>query len=84
MHESNFWRGNSPYYFYMNKLALHLEKGESNYDDPLKVAKLITRICVKPTTKLRYTIGNGVTLTILLKSILPWRLWERIVMKKIE
>jgi NAD(P)-dependent dehydrogenase (short-subunit alcohol dehydrogenase family) len=74
----------SPYASYMKKLALYLEKGEASYGEPVEVAKLIANICEQSTTKLRYPVGRGVGLTLFLKSLLPWRLWEQIVRKKIE
>lgn len=74
----------SPYYSYMKILSLHLEKGEASYGDPLEVAKLITEICEHSSPKLRYPIGKGVRFTMFVKGCLPWRLWERIIMKKIE
>lgn len=74
----------SPYSSIMEKLSKHLEKGEQSYEDPLKVARLITAIALKSNTKLRYTVGKGVKLTLLLKSLLPWRLWEHLVMKKLR
>ncbi|WP_066048300.1 oxidoreductase [Robertmurraya korlensis] len=77
-------QNHSPYSSYMKKLSLQLEKGEASYGDPIEVAKLITEICQKSTTKLRYPIGKGVRLTLFLKGCLPWRIWERIVMKKIQ
>jgi NAD(P)-dependent dehydrogenase (short-subunit alcohol dehydrogenase family) len=74
----------SPYASYMKKLSMHLEKGEAAYGEPIEVAKLIGNICEQSTTKLRYPIGRGVSLTLFLKSFLPWRLWEYMVRKKIE
>lgn len=74
----------SPYFSYMKKLSLHLEKGEASYGDPLEVANLITEICKQSSTNLRYPIGKGVRFTLFVKNCLPWRLWERIVRKKIE
>ncbi len=74
----------SPYFSYMKKLSLHLEKGEASYGDPLEVANLITEICKQTSTKLRYPIGKGVRFTLFVKNCLPWRFWERMVMKKIE
>lgn len=77
-------QSHSPYFSYMEKLSLHLEKGEASYGDPLEVAKLITEISQQSSTKLRYPIGKGVKFTLFIKSCFPWRLWERMVMKKIE
>ncbi len=77
-------QSHSPYFSYMEKLSLQLEKGEASYGDPLEVAKLITEISQQSSTKLRYPIGKGVKFTLFIKSCFPWRLWERMVMKKIE
>lgn len=77
-------QSHSPYFSYMEKLSLHHEKGEASYGDPLEVAKLITEISQQSSTKLRYPIGKGVKFTLFIKSCFPWRLWERMVMKKIE
>lgn len=74
----------SPYFSYMKKLSLQLEKGEASYGDPVEVANLIAKICQYSSTKLRYPIGKGVRLTLFLKGCLPWGLWERMIRKKIE
>lgn len=74
----------SPYASMMEKLTNHLEKGERGYEDPFKVARLIATIALKSKPKLRYTVGKGVRLTLFVKSLLPWRLWEQIVLKKLK
>jgi len=74
----------SPYASMMEKLTKYLEKGERGYEDPLKVARLIATIALKSKPKLRYTVGKGVRLTLFVKSLLPWRLWELIVLKKLK
>lgn len=74
----------SPYYKTMQKLENHINKEASNYGDPRDVAKLISAISNKKSPSLRYPIGKGVKLTILLKTILPWRIWEKLVLKQIK
>jgi NAD(P)-dependent dehydrogenase (short-subunit alcohol dehydrogenase family) len=75
----------SPYKSMMKKIETQLELGQNHYGDPQEVAVLVRKIASeKPgVTKLRYPIGRGVRVGILLKSILPWKLWEKIVLKKV-
>lgn len=74
----------SPYYEMMEKLEQHLEKGTKRYGDPTHVAKLIADIAQKKRTRLRYFIGRGVKQTIALKTMLPWRIWERLLYKQLK
>lgn len=76
----------SPYNSMMMKIENQLELGQNQYGDPQEVAELVRRIaCEKQgETKLRYPIGKGVRAGLLLKKMLPWKLWERIVMKKLS
>ncbi|PKG25388.1 oxidoreductase [Niallia nealsonii] len=69
----------SPYYQYMNKMEGYLEKSSKNYGDPIEVAKQIVQISKKKKPRLRYVIGKGVKQTILIKQLLPWKWWERLV-----
>lgn len=72
----------SPYHEMMKKIGARLENGHATYGDPLEVAKLIVHLTTKPSlTKLRYPVGKGIKTSFLLKNILPWKLWERIVFK---
>jgi NAD(P)-dependent dehydrogenase (short-subunit alcohol dehydrogenase family) len=74
----------SPYYELMNKLEHHIEKGSSNFGDPTEVSMLIARIARKKRKRLRYMVGKGVRMTALLKGIIPWRIWERALLKQIK
>ncbi len=49
--------------------------------DPREVAQLIVRIANDPNPKLRYLIGPDVRKQLLLRALLPWRRWERLVAK---
>ncbi|MFS0822242.1 oxidoreductase [Bacillus sp. 1P02SD] len=72
----------SPYQELMKKIEARLEKNQASYGDPLEVATFIVRLATKPSlTRLRYPVGKGTRLTIFLKNTLPWKLWERIVLK---
>ncbi|WP_078543309.1 oxidoreductase [Litchfieldia alkalitelluris] len=74
----------SPYYEMMQNIERHLEAEQSNYGDPNDVAKLIVEIAKSDKTKLRYPIGKGVRVMLALKGVLPWNLWERIVLKQLK
>ncbi|WP_077619220.1 SDR family oxidoreductase [Bacillus sinesaloumensis] len=72
----------SPYYEMMKKIEKRLEKGQSTYGDPLEVARFIVKLTEKPSLpKLRYPVGKNTRISIFLKTVLPWRLWERIVFR---
>lgn len=71
---------NSPYRTQMINLETYLQKSSKCYGDPIQVAKKIVAISKKDSPKLRYTIGRGVGGTIILKKLLPWKWWEKIVL----
>ncbi|OAS83063.1 MULTISPECIES: oxidoreductase [Metabacillus] len=74
----------SPYYGKMKKLEQHIEKGTNKFGDPVLVAKLIAGIALKKKTSLRYMVGEGVKVSVILKFILPWRLWEKLLLKQLK
>lgn len=72
----------SPYKAMMKKIELKLEKDSNKYGDPLDVIHLIIKIAKKPRLqKLRFPVGKGVKPSILLKQLIPWKIWERIVFR---
>lgn len=52
--------------------------------DPQEIADLIVRVAQAPRPKLRYPIGKGVTLNLLLKQFLPWEWIEGRVSRRIN
>lgn len=69
----------SPYRSYMKAIEDRLEKGKEKHEDPQVVASLIADLCMKKELRrLRYPIGKGVKTAINLKSIIPWKWWEKI------
>jgi NAD(P)-dependent dehydrogenase (short-subunit alcohol dehydrogenase family) len=76
--------GQSPYYQTMLKIENHLNKNMKNYGDPNEVANLILNIAKKNKTKLRYPVGKGVGLTMYLKNLLPWSMWEKLFLKQLK
>lgn len=76
--------GQSPYHQTMLKIENHLNKNMKNFGDPAEVANLIVNIAKKDKTKLRYPVGKGVGLTVFLKNLMPWRLWEKLFLKQLK
>ncbi|MBS4194342.1 SDR family oxidoreductase [Lederbergia citri] len=75
----------SPYSSYMEAIEKELESGKSNHCDPREVANLIVNLCSKKEiTKLRYPIGKGVKLSLFLKNLIPWKVWENIFHKRLR
>ncbi|MFC4321784.1 oxidoreductase [Litchfieldia salsa] len=74
----------SPYFQTMVKIEDHLNKNMKNYGDPNEVANLIVTIARKNKTKLRYPVGKSVGVTMFLKNLLPWSVWEKLVLKQLK
>jgi NAD(P)-dependent dehydrogenase (short-subunit alcohol dehydrogenase family) len=49
--------------------------------DPQDVAKLVVKIASTPRPKLRYLIGQDAQIQFWLKTLLPWKTYERVVMR---
>ncbi|PGS97933.1 short-chain dehydrogenase [Bacillus anthracis] len=74
----------SPYKEYMDKIQKHINSGSDTFGNPIDVAKKIVDIAKAKRTTLRYPIGKGVKFMILAKKILPWRLWEYLVLRSFK
>ena len=74
----------SPYKEYMGKIQKHINSGSDTFGNPIDVAKKIVDIAEAKRTTLRYPIGKGVKFMILAKKILPWRLWEYLVLRNLK
>ncbi|WP_222425354.1 oxidoreductase [Bacillus tropicus] len=74
----------SPYKEYMDKIQKHINSGSDTFGNPIDVAKKIVDIAEAKRTTLRYPIGKGVKFMILAKKILPWRLWEYLVLRNLK
>ncbi|WP_445505755.1 SDR family oxidoreductase [Niallia sp. 03091] len=70
----------SPYYLYMKRLEAYLHMSSKSYRDPLEVAKKVVAIANKKNPSFRYAIGKGVKQTMLIKALLPWRWWEKMML----
>ena len=92
-YQTNIWssvdglevKTESPYQSYMESLLNEIEGGKANHGKPIEVAKLAAQIASQPKSpNLRYPIGTGVKNMLTLKNILPWKLLESIILKKLK
>ncbi|PFB32146.1 short-chain dehydrogenase [Bacillus cereus] len=74
----------SPYKEYMDKIQKHINKGNDTLGNPMDVANKIVEIAEARRTTLRYPIGKGVKFMIFAKKVLPWRLWEFLVLRSFK
>lgn len=52
--------------------------------DAREVAKLIAKIVAHPNPKLRYVIGPDAHIQLMLKAVMPWRIYEKMITKAIK
>ncbi|MGH0858233.1 oxidoreductase [Bacillus pacificus] len=74
----------SPYKEYMDKIQKHINSGSDTFGNPIDVANKIVEIVESKRTNLRYPIGKGMKFMIFAKKILPWRLWEYLVLRNFK
>jgi NAD(P)-dependent dehydrogenase (short-subunit alcohol dehydrogenase family) len=74
----------SPYRTHIEKIQTHINSGKDSLGNPIDIAKKIASIAIANKTTLRYPIGKGVKFAVLMKSLLPWRWWEYIVLRQFK
>jgi NAD(P)-dependent dehydrogenase (short-subunit alcohol dehydrogenase family) len=74
----------SPYKEYMDKIQKHINNGSDTLGNPIDVANKIVEIVEAKRTTLRYPIGKGIKFMIFAKKILPWRVWEFLVLRSFK
>ncbi|WP_206772825.1 oxidoreductase [Bacillus cereus group sp. N34] len=74
----------SPYKEYMDKIQKHINNGNDALGNPMDVANKIVEIAEARRTTLRYPIGKGIKFMIFAKKVLPWRLWEFLVLRSFK
>ncbi|OOR03812.1 short-chain dehydrogenase [Bacillus mycoides] len=74
----------SPYKEYMDKIQKHINNGNDTLGNPMDVANKIVEIAEARRTTLRYPIGKGVKFMIFAKKVLPWGLWEFLVLRSFK
>jgi NAD(P)-dependent dehydrogenase (short-subunit alcohol dehydrogenase family) len=91
-YQTNIWssinnttiNSNSPYHFYMESLLSEIESGKAGHGNPLDVARLVAEIASqKRTPKLRYPVGKGIKMSLVMKSLVPWKFLESVILKKL-
>ncbi|WP_407708813.1 oxidoreductase [Bacillus altitudinis] len=69
---------------YENMMA-YIEAQKNNYGDPGEVAELVVSLAEKKRLKkLRYLVGKGVRLSFIAKQLLPWNVWENIILQTLS
>lgn len=74
----------SPYKEYMDKIQKHINSGSDTFGNPIDVANKVVEIAESKRTNLQYPIGKGVKFMIFAKKILPWKLWEYLVLRSFK
>ncbi|EKN67562.1 short chain dehydrogenase [Neobacillus bataviensis LMG 21833] len=92
-YQTNIWASvdqmdidpDSPYLSYMERMMKEIEGGKEAHGDPIEVAKLVAKITSQQKTPdLRYPVGKGVKQTLFLKSLMPWKFIESVILKKLR
>jgi NAD(P)-dependent dehydrogenase (short-subunit alcohol dehydrogenase family) len=61
-----------------------IQSGSIKRRDPREVARLVARVANDANPKLRYLIGHDAYLQVILKAVMPFRLYERLVTKAVK
>ncbi|WP_281215679.1 oxidoreductase [Bacillus altitudinis] len=75
----------SKYTAIYQKMMSYIEAQKNNYGDPGEVAALVVSLAEKKRLKkLRYLVGKGVRLSFIAKQLLPWNVWENIILRTLS
>jgi NAD(P)-dependent dehydrogenase (short-subunit alcohol dehydrogenase family) len=74
---------NSPYAKEMKTILKYVNQVADTAPAPDEVIQQIVQVAKSPSPKLRYPVGKGVKLGIVLKNVLPWKWWERMMTKRL-
>lgn len=77
-------RPDSPYRPVLQAVLRYSRKAASEASDPQEVADLVVRLAKDPAPRLRYALGKGNRISLLGKTLLPWKWFERIVMNMLK
>lgn len=64
---------------YQRSLRMRTAIQKISKADPAAVANTIVRIAQDPNPRLRYLVGRDAKVQLLLKRMLPWKLWEKMI-----
>ncbi|SEA99622.1 NADP-dependent 3-hydroxy acid dehydrogenase YdfG [Thalassobacillus cyri] len=75
----------SPYADYMKNIKDYMEVSREKMADPALVATFTSKLAERSHwRKVCYPIGKGVRTTMAVKRILPWKAWERLVLRQLS
>lgn len=74
----------SPYRQSLEAILQFSRQSAETADDPRKVAQKIVQVAKMKSPRLRYMLGKGSSLSLLGKTLLPWKWFERIVLKQLS
>ncbi|MCA1321785.1 SDR family oxidoreductase [Bacillus tianshenii] len=75
----------SPYKSMFTSINNRMMADREKYGNPIEVGVLALIIAEsKRAPSLRYTVGKGVNFMLTLKRLIPWKIWERLVLKQLQ
>ncbi|MGO4887976.1 SDR family oxidoreductase [Anaerobacillus sp. MEB173] len=74
----------SPYREMMGKMDRHLDQQKDQLQNPQQVAKLIVKVATVKRPKLRYLIGRGLRFGLVIKTLAPAFIWDKIIQSSIK
>lgn len=74
--------GTSPNKERSRKYVDGVKQSHHELPEPIEVARLIARIAQNPSPRLRYRAGRDAKFGYLMRALLPWNVWERMVEKR--
>ncbi len=94
-HETDIWErnarlargaidGKSPNAERARRFRDFVQSGAIKREDPGAVARLIARVADDPNPKLRYLIGRDAFFQVVLKSLVPFSLYERLITRAVK
>lgn len=73
----------SPYRAIVQNVLKEVVRSANNAGDPAEVAELLRNIVRDPSPSLRYPVGKGVGMMLMLKQALPWKWLERAAIRRL-
>ncbi len=77
-------RDQSPYQEQLSQVVRYSRQSAETAPEPDQVARLIARITAMQAPRLRYPVGKGSRLLMIGKTLLPWKVFERIIAKSLK
>ncbi len=94
-HETDIWErnarlakgttdGSSPNAERARRFRDFVQSGAIKRDDPAVVARLIAKVADDPDPKLRYLVGRDAYFQVILKALVPFSVYERLITKAVK